>query len=215
MYKIPVDNFIFDLDGTLVDSIGDIAYSLQIAYQNLGLIYNPDLLVIGPPLEDIIEILTPSVSEKQKQNIIAEFRKHYLYSDFSRTIPYQGVVEVLKTLQSQGKRLFIATNKPKNGSKMLLNALDLNYFEFVGTPDYIEGQLMTKTEVIKYIVANYHLDPNKTLMVGDTHPDIIAGKNNQLLTLAFTGGYGEKEKIALEEPILSIHEFKEILNKTK
>lgn len=216
MESLKIESILFDLDGTLIDSERDIVLSLKEAYQSLNLKLDVDKIIIGPTLEEIIKILSPEADEALRHSIITEFRKNYLSSSYTNTVTYQGVIKTLDLLKKQNKRLFIATNKPEKGSERVLNTLHLtDYFEFVGTPDCIAGRILSKTEIIAHILSTYQLDASKTLMVGDTVPDMIAGKNNKTYTLAFTGGYGAAEELLEQKPDFCINHFEEIINKIK
>jgi len=110
-----VETVIFDLDGTLVDSSGDILASIEKAFAQLGFPLetplNPEC--IGPPLPEMLARISPVLRPDQVSTAVGRFREIYGASDFSRTRIYPGVEALLSALAGQGTPCMVATNKPR------------------------------------------------------------------------------------------------------
>lgn len=185
------DHFFFDLDGTLSDSKADVLGSIEQAYKNLGFSYDKSKLRIGPLLPDIISAISPVLNEEERALAARTFRAVYAAGKYKNTVLFEGVAEFLDKLLAAGKTLYVATNKPKAPTYEVLEKLGIkDKFLFIGTPDCM-GDSLTKPEVLKMIVSMFDLEPGKCLMVGDTLPDIEAGRYAGMKTMGFLSGYGD------------------------
>lgn len=185
------EHFFFDLDGTLSDSKADVLGSMEQAYKTLGFSYDKSKLRIGPLLPDIISAISPALNEEERALAARTFRAVYAAGKYKNTVLFDDVMEFLDRLQAAGKTLYVATNKPKVPTYEVLEKLGIkDKFLFIGTPD-CTGENLTKAEVLKMMVSMFDLDPRKCLMVGDTLPDMEAGRHAGMKTMGFLSGYGD------------------------
>ncbi len=209
LYRI--HHFFFDLDGTLADSKADVLGSIAQAYESLGWAYDASKLRIGPLLPDIIATISPQLDAAQRQTVAQTFRAFYAAGKYRRTVLFPGVMDFLEKLRKQGKTLYVATNKPKKPTLEVLQTLGIrDLFFFIGTPDF-EGEHLTKPEVLKTMVRMFDIDPAQAVMVGDTLPDIEAGRYAGMKTMAFTGGYGGEDFGVESGADFIIHTYEELL----
>lgn len=213
--NLKYENYIFDLDGTIVDSRQDLENCLGLAYQKHGLDFNNELLVIGPTIDKIIKILTPDCSDDVMKSLIQAFRIEYLLSNSKHTQLYDGVLDFIVNLKSKNCQVFLATNKPIVPTKKIIEKFSLSFFSEVSTPDFLENKVLSKTQMIDYIISKYNLEPSKTLMIGDTEGDIVAGKNNKISTCAYLGGYGAMLDIQNASPDIIFSSYDELLQQIK
>src|SRR5690349_7866687 len=106
----PPKTIVFDLDGTLVDSLPDIIASFQYSLTSLELPTPSDAevrMLIGQPLEDMYAHFAPA----HVTTLCAIYREHYPRNFVNRSRPYPGVIELLRTLRERGYKLAIATTK--------------------------------------------------------------------------------------------------------
>ena len=181
-------NFIFDLDGTLVDSLKDIEFCFKKAIFDVTGIYinkfeNP---ISGPPLSEIINQVLPGYPDIIKINVKKRFREIYDYYDYPETHLIDGSSKLLLKIKSFGKGLFLATNKPLNPTMKILNILGINIFDDIATIDSNEAGNMSKSDMITYLISKWKLERTGTIMVGDYSTDIIAAKNNFIDSIALT-----------------------------
>ena len=189
--------FVFDLDGTLCDTASDILDAWVEAARQLGV--SPEesrkRYRIGPPLADLIAELVPGCSEEFKRRAIAAFAENYDHSGFPATLVYPGVRPWLDELERAGKKLFVATNKRKIPTLLILEKLDMTkYFRAVYTLDSTDGA-KNKNEMVARLLAEQCLDPRTSAMVGDTAGDIRAAKANDMTAIGVSWGYGARAEM--------------------
>lgn len=200
------DNYIFDLDGTLVNSSEEVLLCFKKAF--LKSKYNIDEAkltsdVIGPPLKQIIHLIAPELTDEEKiSEIMSNFRQIYDYDEEDISVMYKGIYDFLCLLKSQGKRLFIATFKPQIPTMRLVKLFNLNMFDDIYTIDKF-GKNITKDEMITDIVNQYKLNKEKTVMIGDALSDVNAAKKAGVTAAGALWGYGsDKSELIKNSDIL-------------
>lgn len=211
-----INNIIFDLDGTLINSAGDVVYCLKKAYSSIPEFSNVEITesFIGPPLNELIKKITPDITEEQTHIITKEFRNCYDNSSFSKTRLCDGVYKLIRDLKHLNIKIFIATNKPFFVTRKILKNLNIDDFDDIVSLDIVTGKKMDKTEMISYLINKWGIEKDATLMVGDDASDIIAAHNNGLRSVAKLGGYGDVNKIHKAKPLYvidSINDFDNLL----
>lgn len=218
MDSFKIENIIFDLDGTLVNSAGDILHCLKKAYGSIHELSNVEIRdsFIGPPLYELIKKITPDITEERINLLIKEFRNCYDNSSFPKTRLNDGVYKLIQDLKHLNIKIFIATNKPTIVTKKILTNLKIDVFNDVVSLDALAGKKLNKTEMISYIINKWDLQKDTTLMVGDDASDIVAAHNNGISAVAVLGGYGNLKTIIETKPLYvlnSIDDFNDLLNK--
>lgn len=202
-----IRNIIFDLDGTLVDSAKDIINCLKKSFEENNIKYKiqNERTLIGPSLNDMIDMASPNLSNHQKEKLINKFKEIYDNSDYKNTNLMRGVRKLLDELKEMKIKIYISTGKRLVPTKRILKKLNMeNYFDRVFTVDFNNGKLMGKTEVIKYIMSKLKLKKDQTIYVGDTESDIVAASKNGLKPIMFLNGYGNKKDIFNLKPTHTI-----------
>lgn len=201
-------NLIFDLDGTISDSRGDVVVNLQKAYADFSLSFDVNKLVIGPTLYEIIKILTPDITEELSNNILTRFRDYYHASTFKNSFLYPHIKNIMDACKKGDCLLFVATNKPKEGTALLLKHLGVDsLFTATMSPNTFPDRIINKTEMIEYILHQYQLKKAETIMIGDAVTDIIAGKNAGIDTAAHLNGYERASELKLANPTFVFESF--------
>jgi phosphoglycolate phosphatase len=198
-----ISHIIYDLDGTLIDSVRDVVNSLKQAYKkiNVDLIIPDEKKIMGPPLQEIIQILTPDISAEMKKKVNTEFRSIYDNLDYNETYLISGAFEILNKFKSQGKKQFVATSKAKTAVFKIMDKLQImDYFNDVATVDMFNDRKVNKTEMLNILKKRNNLPISRTLVIGDTHFDIEAARENGMISVAFTGGYGSRESMSVNNP---------------
>ncbi len=193
------DNYIFDLDGTLVNSSEEVLLCFKKAFIAASYSIDESRLtsdVIGPPLRQIIATLAPELTDEEIiSSIIKNFRAIYDYDENDISVLYDGIYDFVSGLKKEGKKLFIATFKPKIPTMRLVEKFFPNVFDDIYTIDKF-GKQITKEEMIKDIISKYALDKSATVMIGDAASDVIAGKNAGVTAVGVLWGYGsDKTKL--------------------
>lgn len=191
------DNFIFDLDGTILNSSQEILKCLKSAFNKVKYQINENNLspaVIGPPLKDIIKLIAPNLDDENKiSEIIKNFRDIYDDDLSDVSTLYSGIYKFLIESKKQNKKLFLATLKPYKPTLRLIKQFKLDFFEDIYSIDKFERNL-SKKEMITEIIKKYNLNKEKTIMFGDTLKDITAAKECEIRSIGVTWGY-ETDKL--------------------
>lgn len=193
-------NLIFDLDGTLVDSLAGIEHSVRLAVAEVlpATTAMPSLRsVIGPPISVMFARMWPDLPSSTIQRLLASFRSHYAAQGCLRTTPFPGVPETLLGLSSYGFRHFVLTNKPAKPTEKILAHLGIERF-FVAalSPDSIEPPFPSKPAAACYLAEKFALDPKNTTVIGDGLDDAAAADACQFSFIAAAYGYGTAAETA-------------------
>ena len=202
--------FIFDFDGTLVDSEITIYHCFQtitnyIAPERIDYAKN---ILIGPPLRDTAsEILGPNYQDQLDEfvNLFIEMHDEHAIKN---TQPYPNVIETLNKLSSRGISMAVATNKRYAPTIKLINHFDWQgYFSSIECSDS-QSQIRNKDEMIQEILKNNVF--NKAFFVGDTVNDGLSANLNQLPFILARYGYGQDQdwsSICIEKKIDKLSEL--------
>ena len=188
---------VFDLDGTLVDSLPDIVGSFQDAFTELGLTPPAAEAVrgrVGLPLDAMYADFAPS---ERVPALVDAYRRIYPQR-FTRTSrPFPGVLEVLAELRGHGFRLAVATTKRSDMATRFVAAMGLTE-----ALDHVQGTdgfpHKPAPDVVHRALAA--LDADGAWMVGDTTHDVGAGKAARLATYAVTWGTHDAATLAAAAP---------------
>ncbi|HET9451083.1 MAG TPA: HAD-IA family hydrolase [Aggregicoccus sp.] len=175
---------VFDLDGTLVDSLPDIIGSFRHGFAQEGLPVPPVSEVhalIGQPLEAMYARFAPA----HVGVLCAHYREHYPRHFLDNSRPFPGVVEALRSLRERGYRLAVATTKRSEMARRFVDALGLGE-----ALDHVQGTdgFAHKPAPDVVLRALSALGTGGLWMVGDTTLDIHAGQAAGLRTYALTWG---------------------------
>lgn len=189
---------LFDLDGTLVDSRVGITKSIEYALQKLG-IPSPSLKelehFIGPPLKPNF-MKTFNLTEAQADQAIAFYRERFNPIGVYENEVYPGVEPMLQLLHKTQKQLFIATTKPTEFAKVILEhrQLDVYFNGIVGSN--LDGTGQHKHEVIaKVLTLCGRYSKSSVVMVGDRHHDIDGARRHGIASIGVTWGFGSREEL--------------------
>jgi phosphoglycolate phosphatase len=206
-------NIVFDLDGTLVDSLPGIVESARAAISAaLPEAEIPELRpVIGPPIATMFARLWPELEPERMARLLAEFRAHYDTEGCLQSKPYPGVGEVLTRLGAAGKKLFVLTNKPVQPAQRLLAHLGLEkLFTEIMSPDSTMPPFRSKTEGAGNLQRKFGLLPGETLLVGDGRDDAEAARACGFGFVAVCYGYGDAAKQTGIISLARLNKFSEI-----
>lgn len=187
----------FDLDGTLVDSIGDIVTTFVAAFTNLGMAAPPRSAVrglVGGPLEDMYAAFAPAEAVRE---LVADYRANYPRNYLATSRPYPGVVELLSSLGRHGHARVVATTKRSDVATRFVAAMGLG--ELL---DHVQGTDDFPHKPAPDVIwrALEAVGATGSWMVGDTVTDVQAGKAAGLKTYAVSWGTHDAAKLATAEP---------------
>lgn len=190
---------LFDLDGTLLDSLPGIEFSIRAAFEACKLpMQRHDLRdTIGPPIRDILlRVAGDGVDQGQLDALEAAFRISYDAHGWQRTVCFPGGAEVVRTAQGRGHRLFVVSNKPRAVSLRILQEIGiLSCFERVVTRDSRVPPYPDKAAMIAALLNDCPLSPGNCLFIGDTMEDATAAISTGVPFAFVTHGYGNVREL--------------------
>jgi phosphoglycolate phosphatase len=193
---------LFDLDGTLLDSIPGIAYSVKAAFRAAGL---PERAVdlrqyIGPPIRTILARAAATSDPVLLDELERHFRASYDTDGWQQTVCFPGTLELLEAVKASGHRLFVISNKPRHIAARILEALGIaSHFEQMYTRDSVEPPYASKGDMLEALLADHQLAAADCVMVGDTMEDAGAAALHKISFIFMEHGYGE---LSLAQPVL-------------
>ena len=184
----------FDLDGTLLDSLPGIEFSIEQAFLSCGLPKQPiDLRqTIGPPIGKILALASPHATESELVLLERAFRTSYDSDGWKKTLVFPGCSAMLREAHALAIRLFVVSNKPRHISANILEREGiLPLFLAVVTRDSVEPPYPSKAHMIEHLLHTFQLQPARCIMVGDTTEDAHAAAAMQVSFAWVAHGYGE------------------------
>jgi phosphoglycolate phosphatase len=189
-----VRNIIFDLDGTLVDSVPGIQWSAEAAMRNCGISRAcPDLTpLIGPPVRSILGTAAGTDSCVDLDRLEKAFRTSYDVDGWRRTVCQPGVRPMLDQLQSAGGTLWIVTNKPAHATQLILRELALaGYFQEIVSRDSVTPSYASKGAMVTDLLDRRALSRAESILIGDTLEDCHAASAAGIACAIVPHGYGK------------------------
>lgn len=210
---------IFDLDGTLIDSVPDLALAINNMLKALNFNTFEEKTIrnwIGNGAKTLVERALnhtlQNVDEKTLQKALDIFLQEYEKNLTSKTILFKGVKKTLQKLKDQGYTLAILTNKPHRFVSPILKKFEiLELFSIIIGADSLPTK-KPNPEPILYICKKLNFKLTNTLMVGDSKNDILCANNAGVASIAVNYGYNYDENISDYNPSIVIDDFTEILN---
>jgi len=190
--------FLFDLDGTLIDSKLDLVTSVNAMLRQMGRAELPTELVatfIGHGAPQLIaSALGPDATEEQRRTGLSLFMSHYQQHKLDATRAYPGVVEALDSLS--GFPMSVLTNKPTTMSVEILQGLGLaKYFRTIYGGDSFEKKKPDPAGALA-ILQELGVPPAQAAMIGDSEVDVQTARNAGMFAVAVNYGFGVHDRAA-------------------
>ncbi len=199
---------LFDLDGTLVDSLPDLAASLNRVLGEEGLVplsmaeLRP---MVGDGLAPLFTRALAARAHPPDRVLLARFRRDYFTAIAVQSRPYPAVPETLAELAAAGFRLAVCTNKPEDAARRLLAALGLaGRFSAIAGADTFRVRKPDPGHLLATLAA-VGGEPARAIMLGDHANDVAAARAAGIIPIFALWGYGRKEMAdgALTLPTIS------------
>ncbi len=189
--------FLFDLDGTLIDSKRDIADSVNHTMRVLGLAEIPHEHIyeyVGNGVTPLIQKLVEEAGGPEAfPKALEVFKAHYQEHLLDTTRPFPGVGEVLHHFWDIPK--VVITNKSQGYSEKILKGLAMEPF-FKGTYGG-DTQFPKKPDpsIVAHLLKSFQVSPQETVIIGDSRVDMETGHNAHILTCAVTYGFRPRSEL--------------------
>jgi len=190
--------FLFDLDGTLIDSKLDLVSSVNAMLRQMGRAQLPSDIVasyIGHGAPQLIaSALGPDATDDQRRTGLSLFMTHYEQHKLDATLPYPDVVEGLEALH--GFPMSVLSNKPTAMSIEILQGLGLaKYFRSIHGGDSFKEKKPDPAGALA-ILQELGVPPAQAAMVGDSEVDVQTARNAGMSAVAVNYGFGVHDRAA-------------------
>lgn len=196
---------LFDLDGTLIDTIDDLAAATEQVLAELGfgnadgspLYTNADYhQFVGGGINRLLHMAlgehsTPEILEKA----LPRFLEIYNENCKVKTAPYNGIVELLDELKARGIKLGIVTNKPEKQARYLAEAFFGEYGLYCVYGSVVDRPNKPDPAAVRLALADCCSDEETTLYIGDSDVDVYTAHNSGLTCVGVAWGFRGKEEL--------------------
>jgi len=199
---------LFDLDGTLTDSGPGIVEGLRYALDAMDIEHPDDATIrtfLGPPLMVTFRDHF-GMHDDQIEEGIRLYREHYNDTGLFNNIVFDGIPELLATLQTSGYTLATATSKPTETATRILEHFDLaRHFTFIGGAT-MDSSRSLKADVIAHTLESVKAHEFDVIhMVGDRGHDVIGARAHGIETIGVTWGYGSPDELTQAGARVLVH----------
>ena len=204
-----IELVIFDWDGTLFDSVGQIVASLQYAAQQFEQPLTDDAAksIIGLGLPEVMQILFPQVPDLQP-DILQCYADHYV-ANSKGDAWFSGVAELLADLKQQGLKLAVATGKSRKGLDRVLTQTHSHQI-FDITRAASETKSKPDPLMLQEILAELDVAVECAIMVGDTSYDLEMAENLNMPRIGVSYGVHSIETLQQYQPLTIAHNVQDL-----
>ncbi len=197
---------IFDLDGTLLNTVEDLGNATNHALERLGFPTHPTeayYQMVGRGIYNLFSAAIPSeyVTEDNVRRMASYFIPYYDAHKCDCTRPYDGIQEMLKTISGRGVFLAVASNKYQDGAEKLVSHF-FGEYDFVRILGQRDGQpIKPDPAIVDQILAEVpSVTKEQVVYVGDSNVDMQTGANAGVRTIGVTWGFRSREELAAYAP---------------
>ena len=211
-----ISSIIFDLDGTLLDTIGGLTDTTNFVMQEFNFPKHSTEMCkqfIGNGMRKLLERAAPvNTSSKCIDDCCNAFKEYYSRNWKDKCCPYDGINAMLAGLQKQAIPLAVLSNKPHQFTQLFVKEFfPEDMFKMVyGQRDGVDKK--PAPGVALEIAKNFVMDTNTILFVGDSGVDIQTGKNAGMKTAGVSWGFRPKQELIENEPDLLLNHPLELLD---
>lgn len=208
-----INTIIFDLDGTLVDSLEDLANTVNLLLAKKG--YPTFALeqyrhFVGNGVLKLIERTLPQNHKDELMTFKQDFDEVYSQGCLNKTQPYPGIVELLNKLKDVGYNLAIVTNKPQVHAIKIAQTLFPGYFKYVF--GHSERHPKKPDPCLTNLVINlFDVKKNEVVYIGDSDVDILTAQNAKVKSIGVAWGFRGTKELAESGANYVVNQADEIL----
>lgn len=193
---------IFDLDGTLLNTLDDLADSTNYALSKFGY---PTRTIdevrqfVGNGVAKLIERAIPEGKNNPNfEKCLAIFKENYAQNMYNKTAPYNGIIEMLSNLKSKGIKIAVVSNKFDLAVKELCKKYFEGFIDFAAGENEAQGiKKKPAPDTVISVLNEFNFAPEEAVYVGDSDVDIMTAKNSKMPCISVTWGFRD-EKFLLE-----------------
>ncbi|QQE11024.1 HAD family hydrolase [Planctomycetota bacterium] len=204
---------VFDLDGTLVNSLQDLADATNYALTKLGKPVHEVRqyrYLVGQGLRNLIKDALGVGNEGLIDEGMRLFHEYYDVHMYDHTGPYEGVVGMLKDVQAAGVKIGVLSNKPNSATKEVVEKL-LKEIEFDAVFGAREGvPIKPNPKGLHDTLAYLGVEGKGCMYVGDSKVDMLTGKSAGLFTVGVTWGFRDEAELQQNGADVLVHDAEQL-----
>lgn len=205
---------VFDLDGTLVNSIDDLTENINITMRQLGYperTVDEVKLFVGNGIGPLIQRALPeNASEEEIKKCFEVFKEHYLNNMHNQTKTFDGIMELLTELKKQGVKTSVVSNKLDEATKNMCNHFFGTLID-VAIGDNDEREKKPAADNVLEALRQLGSNQTEAIYVGDTKVDVATARNSQLPVVGVTWGYRGRAELEAAKADFIIDQPMELL----
>ena len=191
---------IFDLDGTLLNTLGDLATACNYMLSQRGLpqhTYEEYCSFVGNGIRRLVERALPEelLSEEYVKAARADFMEYYIDHIDEKTLPYEGIPQLVASLQASGCKLAVVSNKFQAGTEKLIRKFfpTIEWVEICGNREGVP--LKPDTALVDLILDAAGVERERCVMVGDSAVDILTAERAGIHSVGVSWGFRSREEL--------------------
>ena len=198
MFNVQYKTYVFDLDGTLLDTLDDLAASVNYALRQHGM---PEHSIddvrrfVGNGVRKLMERAIPDgASNPLFEETFATFRQHYMAHSLDTTRPYEGIPEALAALKARGCRLAVVSNKMMAATQTLCRHFFSDTIEVAIGEDEAAGiRKKPAPDTVMAALKTLGVGKEGAVYVGDSDVDILTARNSGLPCISVLWGFRSRD----------------------
>ena len=206
--------YIFDLDGTVLDTLHDLWVSCNYALRENGM---PERTLdevrrfVGNGVKKLMERAIPQGLDNPKFDVTYEtFRKYYLVHSLDTTKPYSGIPELLANLKKHGKHIAVVSNKFYAATQELCRHFFGDYVEVaIGERENIRKKPAPDT--VDEAIRQLKVDREEAVYIGDSDVDVMTARNSNMPCISVLWGFRDRDFLMQHEATTFVAAPKELM----
>ena len=215
IYRMKYEAYIFDMDGTILDTIEDLTVTTNYAMEKMGYpLHTVDEVkwFVGNGIINLIKRAVPEgTSDENIQKTFEVFMEHYREHCNDKTGPYPGIMELLSELKKAGKKLAVVSNKADVPVKILADEVFPGIFDIaIGEKEGINKK--PARDMVDVAIEFLGCERKNAVYIGDTDVDYNTARNSELDCILVAWGFRGREFIEKYDAEYYVNSPEEILN---
>ncbi len=208
---------IFDLDGTLLNTLEDLTDSTNYALKKFNFpqrTINEVRNFVGNGVAKLIERAIPNGRENENfEDCLEVFKQNYAENMNNKTSPYEGIMDLLKELKSKNYKIAVVSNK----FDLAVKGLCARYFAdlvdiAIGENEKAGIKKKPAPDTVNQVLKNFNISNEEAIYIGDSEVDIMTAKNSNMDCISVTWGFKDKEFLIANDAKIIVNSPDEIIS---